>query len=236
MSKSSSRWKQVWTIFVVIVVIILGVVLGWSRLQGNTTPEESAGPQQLATVNGVAITQEMVDRELKVSRLNVTEPLPPLKGEDLTRAEEEALNQLVTRQIILQAAVREGFSLDDEFRESRVDLLFGTYGDEALDEALKQVGASRADLNWWVGELFTMEEFTTQVIMAGAAPEERQQVYNEWLNAQQAQAQITRFSDGEAQSSAVLLAGQPAPNFTLTTPDGQAVSLSDYSGKVLSRC
>jgi len=217
----------------VIGVIILGVILGWNRLQSSIVSGESVGPKQLATVNGVVITQEMVDRELKISRLNVTEPLPPLKGEDLVRAEDEALNQLVTRQIILQAAAREGFSLDEEFIESRVDLLFGTYGDEVLDEALKQADASRADLNWWVGELFTMEEFTTQVVMAGAAPDDRQQVYNEWLNTQQAQAQVTKFGDGETQTSAVLLAGEPAPNFTLTTPDGQPVSLSDYSGKIV---
>jgi peroxiredoxin len=181
----------------------------------------------------VAITQEMVDRELKISRLNVAEPLPPLTGADLDRASAEALNQLITRQTILQAASRQGFALDADFIESRADLLFGTYGAEALAEALVQAGATRADLLWWIGEIFTMEEFSAQVIMAGAAPEDRQQVYNEWLNAQRAQAQVITYLAGEAQTSQVLLVGETAPNFTLTALDGQPTSLSDYSGKVV---
>ncbi len=234
MSKISPRWQIVWTIFVVLVVIGFGLVVGWRRLHPVIpATEETNLPRQVATVNGVAITQEMVGRELRVSRLNVAEPLPPLVGEDLVRAREEALNQLITRQIILQAAGRQGFALDDAFVEERVDLLFGTYGDEVLDQALEQTGLTRPDLSWWIGEIFTMEEFTTQVIMADAASEDRQQVYNEWLNTQRGQAQVTTYSDGEAQSVQVLGVGELAPNFTLSTPDGQAVSLAEYEGKVV---
>lgn len=232
MSKLSPRWKIIWTILVVVAVVGLGTVLAWNRLAPNAP--ESAVSQPVAVVNGVAITPDMIDRELKISRLNAAEPLPPLTGQDLERAQEEALNQLITRQIILQQAQRQGFVLDDDFIEKRIDLLFGTYGDEALNNALNQAGATRADLSWWVREIFTMEEFTTQVIMAGAAPEARQQVYNEWLNAQRDQAQVKIFNNGETvQSGTVLRVGQPAPEFTLMTPAGHPVSLSDYAGQVV---
>ena len=229
-----SRRRQIWTIFVVIGVIIFGVIFGWELLRpGSSPPTEAALPQQVATVNGVAITQEMVDRELKVSRLNVLAPLPTLTGEDLERAEEEALNQLISRQMILQAASRQGFTLDEEFIADRTALLFGHPDDEAVLNALTQVEATYADLVWWAGEIFTVEEFTTQVIMADAAPEDRQQVYNEWFNVQRAEAQIETYVDGEAQASSIALIGESAPNFTLTTLEGQPVSLSDYSGKVV---
>lgn len=225
---------SLFTILSVIVVIAFGVMFGWNRLQPDSSPQTiSALPQQVATVNGVAITQEMVERELKVSRLNVLSPLPPLTGDDLARAEEEALNQLINRQLILQAASRQGFVLDDDFIAERTASLFGRPDDEAVRSALEQAGVTYTDLLWWAGGIFTVEEFTTQVVMADAAPEDRQQVYNEWFNEQRAEARIETYVDGEAQTSSIALIGESAPNFTLTTIEGKPVSLSDYSGKVV---
>lgn len=189
-------------------------------------------PQLAATVNGVAITRAMVEKEITVSRFNVTNPLPPLSGADFSRAADEALNQLITRQLVLQAANRQNFSLDEALIESRVELLFGASNGQVLDNALDQVGVTRADLVWWVREITTVEEFTIEVIMAGAAPEDRQQVYNDWLNAQRAAAQIKTYLNSEEQDRLALM-GEAAPNFTLIDLTGQPVSLSEYSGKVV---
>ncbi|MEW5960886.1 MAG: redoxin domain-containing protein [Chloroflexota bacterium] len=188
-------------------------------------------PQLVATVNDVAIIRAMVEKEITISRFNVSNPLPPLSGDDFSRAADEALNQLITRQLVLQAASRQNFSLDEALIESRVALLFGT-NNKVLDNALRQAGATRADLVWWVREITTVEEFTIEVIMAGAAPEDRQQVYNDWLNAQQAAAEIKTYLNGEERGRLALM-GEPAPNFTLIDLAGQPVSLSDYAGKVV---
>lgn len=189
-------------------------------------------PQIVATVNGEAITRDMVEAELKISRLNVVDPLPPLTGKDLARAREEAVNQLVVRHLILQAAARQNFTLDKAFIEERASLLFGASGNQALNQALDRANATRADLLWWVGEILTVEAFTTQVIMAGVGPEARQQAYNTWLNQRRSKANIKIYLNGKPES---LLAGvgEPAPNFTLTTLTGQTVSLADYRGRVV---
>lgn len=214
-------------------ILVAGLLFGLLKINPFfQTAQTNSSAQVMATVNGVAITREMVEKEITVSRFNVNTPLPPLSGDDLNRATDEALNQLITRQIVLQAASRQNFVLDDALIESRVALLFGANGDQALDAALRQVGATRADLTWWVWELTTVEEFTVKMIMAGAAPEERQQVYNDWLNAQRAAADIKTYLHGEEQSLLALM-GELAPNFTLTNLAGQPVTLSDYRGKVV---
>jgi len=156
-----------------------------------------AVPPVVATVNGEAITREMVETEIKVSRFNLVAPLPPLTGDDLARATEEAVNQLVTRHLILQAAASQNFALTDADVASRVDLLFGSYDDETLDQALAQANITHDDLAWWVREIFTVEEFTTQVVMANTTTEQRQQVYNDWLNNQRARADIQIFLNGQ---------------------------------------
>ena len=156
-----------------------------------------AVPQVVATVNGEAITRKMVETEIKVSRFNLVDPLPPLTGDDLARATEEAVNQLVTRHLILQAAASKSFALTDADVASRVDLLFGSYDGETLDQALTQANITRDDLAWWVREIFTVEEFTTQVVMANVPAEQRRQVYNEWLNNQRAGADIQIYLNGK---------------------------------------
>ena len=195
-------------------------------------PQADTRPQVAATVNSVAITRAMIDKEITVSRFNVSYPLPPLTGDDLNRAADEALNQLISRQLVLQAANRQNFSLDETLIESRVKLLFGANNEEVLDNALRQAGVTRADLVWWVREITTVEEFTIKVIMAKAAPAERHQVYNDWLNAQRAAVDIKIYLNGEEQSLLALM-GEPAPNFTLPNLAGQPVSLSDYTGQVV---
>jgi cytochrome c biogenesis protein CcmG, thiol:disulfide interchange protein DsbE len=218
--------------------MLLGVMIGgllFLWVKSGALPyltQAETLPQVMATVNGVAISREMVEKEITVSRFNVSNPLPPLSGDDLSRATDEALNQLITRQLVLQAASRQNFSLDEALIESRVELLFGANGEEALDKALRQVGATWADLRWWVREITTVEEFTVKVIMAGAAPEARQQVYNDWLNAQRAAADIKTYLNSQEQSLLASM-GEPAPNFTLTNLAGQPVALSDYTGKVV---
>jgi cytochrome c biogenesis protein CcmG, thiol:disulfide interchange protein DsbE len=210
---------------------VIGLLPEPTSISTETAPTETV-PQVVAIINGEAITREMVDAEIKVSRFNLVDPMPPLTGDDLARATEEAVNQLVTRHLILQAAAGQNFTLTDADVDSRVDLLFGSYGAETLDQALAQANITRDDLAWWVREIFTVEEFTTQVVMANAPAEQRQQVYNNWLNNQRAGANMQTFLNGQPQSPQALM-GQTAPNFTLAALDGQPVSLADFSGKVV---
>lgn len=225
------KWRHV---LIISVILALAAVLVLTRYWPEPSEQAEAVvlSAYVATVNGEAITRDMVNAEIKISRLNVVDPLPPLTGEDLRRATEEAVNQLIIRHLILQAAARQKVVLEESAVEARADLLFGSRGDDALREALRQAGATREALLWWVREIATVEKFTTEVIMAGAAPEDRQQVYNEWLNARRAAAEIDIFLNGDPQPLPGLV-GDPAPDFTLVSLNDQAHSLADYRGQVV---
>ena len=204
-------------------------ITGNSRL---LQADASQATYPIATVNNIAITNEIVDREINTSRFNIMDPLPPLLGDDLNRARTEALNQLITRQLILQAAIRQGFVVEPVEIAERVRLLYGNQEDERLQSALQKAEITHDDLIWWVSELLTVEEYTIDVVMATAQPEDRQQVYNEWLNAQQAAADIQIFDQSQP-AATIALPGNPAPNFSLQTIDGQTVSLADFRGQVV---
>ena len=193
-----------------ITVVFWGTYFALSFFE--TSSSQATLSEVVATVNGVAITREMVEAELKVSRLNLVEPLPPLEGDDLRRAAREALNQLTSRQIILQAAAKQQFQLDEAYIQTQANILFAPPDNETLQQNLAVVQATYADVLWWVGEIITVEEFTAQVIMNEVAPADRQQVYNDWLNEQQAQAKIVSYLD-QASPNLTALVGQPAPNF-----------------------
>lgn len=204
-----------------------------SAISGNTIQIDDTNlVAPIAIVNNIAITNDMLTREVNTSRFNIMEPLPPLKGDNLARARSEALNQLITRQLILQAAAQQNFSVEPAAVAERVRLLYGSPDDERLIQALKSAGLTATDLHWWVSELLTVEEFTVKVVMGSAQPEDRQKVYNQWLNAQQAQADIQTFLGGQPTTS-LALPGHPAPNFTLQTLDGSTVSLADFRGQVV---
>ena len=230
------RKQVVWTVAVIVLVIGVAVIFRpqenfFSRITGQE--ETESAPEYLAVVNGVAITPDMIERELKISRLNLTTPLPPLTGEDLLVAQQEALNQLIERQLVLQAARRQGFSLNDDAIQRSIRLLYGAHSVAELDAALAQVNATRDELEWWVREIFTVQAFTTDVILAGVPSEQSQLVYNTWFNRQRAEAKVDIYQPDQGGTASQALIGQPAPQFTLTTPDGRAVSLEDYAGRVV---
>ncbi|RME99523.1 MAG: hypothetical protein D6768_14895 [Chloroflexi bacterium] len=226
--------KRLLRITLVLLALVIVAGVGWFRLIAPPAPPPAeTGPQVVAVVNGAAITGQMIDREVNTSRFNVLAPPPPLTGDDLALARDEALNQLVSRQLILQAARRQGFSLSDAEVADRVDLLFGTATPAELDAALAQAGLTRDDLRWWIGQIFTVEAFTTDVLLADVPPDDRQAVYNSWYNALRAEAEIQFPGRSDADAAVQALPGQPAPDFTLAGLDGRPVSLADYRGRVV---
>jgi peroxiredoxin len=220
-------------------LVAIAAVWWFLRPQPDATPVRAIISDVVALVNGEAITRTMVEAEINVGRATnllsleeLGETLPPFTAANLERAQEEATGQLIQRHLILQAAARDGFRLEPGVADERVELLYGSFGQEKLEAALQRTGATRADLTWWVGEITLMERYTFEVIMADAVPEDRQRMFNNWLNARQAEAVVVRFT-AEGAISPAALAGSLAPDFSAVDLNGRPVGLSRYAGQVI---
>jgi parvulin-like peptidyl-prolyl isomerase len=100
-------------------------------VQTSTLQEPSPTPEPLvASVNGVGITMAEYQAELALYQAAV--------DRDLAQEDEElVLNDLIANLLLGQAAVENGFSLDDSVLQERLDLLVGKMGGKsAFDEWL----------------------------------------------------------------------------------------------------
>jgi len=120
-------------------------------------PAKSSPADPLARVNGTVINRGEVDRAVKVmlAQSRMSQPLPP---ETMKRAEEAALDQLTSAELLYQAALKlEIKDLDKQIEEKVAKNREKFPSEEAFEKALKEVDMT----------LKEMKEFTRKDIIIG---------------------------------------------------------------------
>lgn len=218
------------------VLLVMLASLVWllrSQPPPTASPVVESVPDHIAIVNGTAIPRDRLRAEIIASRFNVFNPVPNLSEEDYRRAETEALNQLVTRALVIQAAEQQGFSLEADYINSRVELLYGSSGEKGQDElqqALTEADITYDDLFWWVEQVFIVEEFVAETVLADIPSEQTYEVYNAWLNELRAQADVQIFLPNQPTAA---VTDAPAPTFSLPGLQGESIALADYHGQIV---
>ncbi len=185
----------------------------------------------VAIVNGEEITRQELATEkalfATMSTLTQGRQVQPPSDFDM-------LNQMIADRLKYQEASSAGISVSEGTVESQLNDLEAQAGftDAQVRSALQQAGLDISVLKDWLQRQLIINQYVNNVVVQNAPAEQQQAAARSWANTLQTQADVEiKLSSGDTQQTAKV--GEPAPDFTLRTPDGESVSLSDYRGKTV---
>lgn len=190
--------------------------------------------RRIAVVNGEPITEAMLEREVGIARVLY----PLLRGipigddaQTLERMRSDLLSSLIDERLLVRAAKEAAVTVSEADLDTRIDEMLTRVGlsQEDLADQLSAVGVSMDDLRASLRSTMLAERFVTENSPPDDAP--AQSDYVAWVRVLQKQGDV-QILTGENVAKTVKI-GQPAPDFTLRGPKGEAVSLSDFAGHPL---
>jgi peroxiredoxin len=207
-----------------------------ARLKGSEPSSDVArrlaSDKPVAIVNGEPITEGQLERDVGIGRVLY----PLLRGvpvgddpQTLERMRADLLSSLIDERLLVQAAEEAGLAIEDAALESRLEGILSRVGlaETDLAEILASVGVTMDDVRASLRSTMLAEQFVAD--NPAPAGVSGKSAYERWARALQQEADIQIVME-EAKGRTVKL-NQPAPPFTLRTPDGDVISLSDFAGQ-----
>ncbi len=213
--------------FVLLVLLLAGVLVGGYRLLRGRLSADT-----VAVVNGQPISQQELDAEIALFTTMST--LVQGKAPDRSISPYDMLNQLIADRLKYQAALSAGISVTDAEVEAQIRAIESQAGftEAELQAALAAAGLERQVLAEWLRRQMVISRYVNGVLLQGVPQEAQENVVRNWTNTLQTQADVEiRLGSG---SRATAKIGKPAPDFTLLTPEGGSVSLSEFRGQAVA--
>lgn len=189
------------------------------------------GPQDVvAIVNGQPITQQELATEqaLFVTMSTLTQGRPPAQVPTAF----DILNQMIADRLKYQVATSAGISVSPAEIEAQISALEAEAGftEAQLQAALAQAGLNRSVLEEWLRRQIAIGHYVQSVVLVNVPPEAQDAAVRNWSNTLQTQADVEiRLGTSGTRRAAKI--GEPAPDFTLPTPEGESITLSDFRGR-----
>ncbi|MFQ5340225.1 MAG: redoxin domain-containing protein [Anaerolineae bacterium] len=208
------------------LVVVLAIVGAGFLLQRRFF----GGGGVVAVVNGQSITQQELADELTlfVTMSTLTQGSPPANPPK----DFDILNQMIADRLKYAQAAGAGITVSSEQVEAQIAAIEAEAGftEAQLRSALAQAGLDRSVLQEWLRRQIAISAYLSNVLLVNVPQEQQEAATRNWSNALQTQADV-EIRLGTTGTRRAAKIGEPAPDFTLPTPDGESVTLSELRGR-----
>lgn len=184
----------------------------------------------VAVVNGQSITQQELTDELTlfITMSTLTQGSPPANPPK----DFDILNQMIADRLKYWQAAGAGIAVSSEQVEAQIAAIEAEAGftEAQLRSALTQAGLDRSVLQEWLQRQIAISAYLSNFVLVNVPSDQQDIAVRNWSNTLQTQADV-EIRLGVSGSRRAARIGEPAPDFTLSTPDGKNVTLSDYRGR-----
>jgi len=155
MEKKHKKW--LWgSVLVLALVLATGLtILLWPKQNMETKAEG-----KIAVVNGVEITQESFNLELKPLLVEISEQENKPTDSQMLNIKKNVLEKMIVNELLYQESMKDGINVDDGTVNDRVNQLKKQYSKEAgFKKELSRLGMSEEDLKLQVRKEMTIQQY-----------------------------------------------------------------------------
>ncbi|QNO14680.1 SurA N-terminal domain-containing protein [Alkalicella caledoniensis] len=178
-------------------IVILTVILVGILAIGCSSNSSKKIPDVVATVNGVDIDKEMFENTVSRVREEYEWQGYDFEGEEgkelLEQLWEMVIKSLIEQEALFQQAVEEGYAVSEEVLDEEYDYIKGQFeSDEEFQTALDESNYTSESFRELLARDLAIEQFLDDKIQEPTVTEEeKMDVYNEYKEQTQLQAELT---------------------------------------------
>ena len=155
MEKKHKNWLWGSVLVLVLVLATVLTILFWPKQNMETKAEGN-----VAVVNGVEITQESFNHELKPLLAEISEQENKPTDSQMLNIKKNVLEKMIVNELLYKESMKDGINVDDGAVNDRVNQLKKQYSKEAdFKIELSRLGMSEEDLTLQIRKEMTIQQY-----------------------------------------------------------------------------
>lgn len=161
------------TLFLSAAVLVLFTACGSGDTQASAVSAADATDDPIAIVNGRGVPRSLFERQLQQQLQMYQAQGMEINAEQQGILEEQLVDQLIARELVLQDGAARGIAPTDEEVQAELDAIRGQFpSEEAFQEALAQQNLTLDEIERNIAEQIIIEEILESDVLAEAMVDE----------------------------------------------------------------